>query len=83
VLSAFGEHLIQEEIEEAVAAAAQEIDASIVDYCVALVHPKVVGSTGRHHYLIEFASGPVSAERLDALRPSPFPRIYRDGLHRA
>ena len=44
MLSAFGEHLIDAEIEEAVAVAAMSVDASVVDYCVAPLFP---GPTGR------------------------------------
>lgn len=55
VLSAFGEHLIDEEIEDAMAAAAERIGASIVDYAVAPIFPDTFGAKGGHHYVVEFA----------------------------
>ena len=54
-LSAFGEHLIDEEIEKAVAIAAASVRASVIDYAVAPIVPDLAGSAGRHHYIIEFA----------------------------
>jgi hypothetical protein len=69
-LSAFGEHLISEEIEKAVAAAAGATDAAVVDFHVGPVFPDAPGVVGRHRYLIEFAQGPSSiaqfARELDA-----------------
>ena len=63
-LSAFGEHLINAEIEEAVAFAAGAIGASVVDYTVAAVFPEEAGATGRHHYLVEFAERRPPADRI-------------------
>jgi len=68
VLSAFGEHLIDVEIEEAVAVAADAIDASVVDYCVAPVFSERAGGKGGHHFVVEFAGGPPDAKRLAAFR---------------
>ena len=64
VLSAFGEHLINSEIEEAVAAAAAAIDANLVDYCVVPSFPERTGEKGRHHYVVEFAEGAPSTDKL-------------------
>lgn len=52
-MSAFGEHLIEDEIAEAVATAASEVSMTIVDYCVG-----PVAQTGHNHhlYLIEPAA---------------------------
>jgi len=55
-LSAFGEHLIAEEIESAVAAAAGAIGADVTDYSVGAVFPQVGQSRGGHLYVVEFAS---------------------------
>jgi hypothetical protein len=66
VLSAFGEHLIDAEIEEAIAAAAATIDADVIDYCVAPVFPESAGRRAAHHYVIEFADGPPQASQLAA-----------------
>ncbi len=87
VLSAFGEHLIDAEIEEAVAAAANAIDASVVDYCVAAIFPESAGESGGHHYVVEYAQEPPDAKRLAAFGQRLDSRLcklnadYRD--HRA
>ncbi len=57
-LSAFGEHLIQEEIETALQKACLECNAQWVDYHVAPLYPSSVRSAGCHQYLIEFARSP-------------------------
>lgn len=66
VLSAFGEHLIDSEIEEAIADAAGAINADVVDYCVAPVFPESAGRKAVHHYVVEFAGGPPHAGQLAA-----------------
>lgn len=68
VLSAFGEHLIVAEIEEAVATAANAIDAAIADYCVAPMFPERAGARGGHHYVVEFSGGLPAEERIVAFR---------------
>jgi hypothetical protein len=57
-LSAFGEHLIEAEIEDAVSTAAARIGATINDFSVGAVHPDAQGETGRHLYIVEFAGAP-------------------------
>ncbi len=59
-LSAFGEHLIGEEIEGAVAAAAAAIGASVSDFSVSPIYPAQAGAVGYHLYAVEF-SAPVPA----------------------
>ena len=54
-LSAFGEHLIGEEIEEAVSRAAAAIGAAVADYSVGAVFPASAGELGGHLYVVEFA----------------------------
>jgi hypothetical protein len=70
-LSAFGEHLISEEVERAVTAAARLTAAEVVDFHVGPLFPTVSGKTGRHRYLIEFAKDPDDLSRfgteLDAM----------------
>jgi hypothetical protein len=63
-LSAFGEHLISEEVEKAVAAAAAATGASVVDFHVGPVFAKTAGLAGRHRYLVEFAEPPTEAARF-------------------
>lgn len=53
-LSAFGEHLIGEEIEEAVSLAAASIGAEVTDYSVGAIFPAGPGQLGGHLYVVEF-----------------------------
>jgi hypothetical protein len=66
VLSAFGEHLISSEIEQAVAAAAETINANVTDYCVAPSFPERPGDKGRHHYVVEFLEGRPAQDQIAA-----------------
>jgi len=66
VLSAFGEHLISSEIEQAVAAAAAAINANVTDYCVAPSFPERTGDKGRHHYVVEFIEGRPAPDQIAA-----------------
>jgi hypothetical protein len=66
VLSAFGEHLINSEIEEAIATAAAVINANVTDYCVAPSFPECAGDKGGHHYVVEFVEGPPPPDQLIA-----------------
>ena len=69
-LSAFGEHLISEEVEKAVACAAEATDASVVDFHVGPAFPEASGAVGHHRYFVEFATLPHStiefASEIDA-----------------
>jgi hypothetical protein len=56
-LSAFGEHLIQEEIERGIAHADRVCGASAMDFHVGPVFPSNPREPGHHLYLIEFAAG--------------------------
>jgi hypothetical protein len=56
MLSAFGEHLIGEEIEAAVASAARIAGVSITDFSVGAIYPEHQGELGRHCYVIELDS---------------------------
>ncbi len=59
-LSAFGEHLIGEEIEGAVASAAAAIGAFVTDFSVSPIYPEEAEAAGYHLYAAEF-SAPVPA----------------------
>jgi len=63
-LSAFGEHLIDEEIEEAVTQAAAEIGARVVDYAVGAIFPRDGEPLGGHLYIVEFSGKPPEPESL-------------------
>ena len=54
-LSAFGEHLIAEEIEDGIATAAQETHTEVSDFTVGPVFPEGPGDLGGHIYVVEFA----------------------------
>lgn len=64
VLSAFGEHLIDEEVEKAVTAACDRIDARLSEYSVAAEFPEDPGVRGRHLYVVEFVDPQPSTEAL-------------------
>jgi len=72
-MSAFGEHLIGEEIENAVTAAAAEIGLMVSDFSMGAKVPVSSGQTGYHRYIVEASRYPISSEehaafgrRLDA-----------------
>jgi GH3 auxin-responsive promoter len=56
-LSAFGEHLIAEEIETAVAEAAAAVGSLVTDYSVGPLYPANPQARGRHLFVVEFAAG--------------------------
>ena len=61
-LSAFGEHLIGEEVERAVAEAAEHSGAAVSDFHVGPVFPECPGRAGYHRYLVEFVKAPRAAD---------------------
>ena len=63
-LSAFGEHLIAEEVEDGVVTAAKEISAEIADFTVGPVFPERSGDLGGHIYLVEFLGEKPGTEQL-------------------
>ncbi len=63
-LSAFGEHLIEEEVEQAVAIAASEAGVATTDFHVGPVFPTSPADVGHHLYLVEFRDAPPA--KLDA-----------------
>jgi GH3 auxin-responsive promoter len=56
-LSAFGEHLIGEEIEEAVSAAAGIVHVEVADFAVGAVFPDSDDTRGGHLYIVEPSGG--------------------------
>src|SRR4029077_831963 len=65
-LSAFGEHLISEEVERAVTSAAEATGAAVTDFHVGPVFPERTGTPGRHRYLMEFVTPPADLGRFAA-----------------
>lgn len=59
-MSAFGEHLIGEEIETAVAGAAAAHGLTVNDFSVGAVFPKAAGELGGHLFVVEFESLPAA-----------------------
>lgn len=74
-LSAFGEHLIDAEIEEAVSRAAETIGAGVADYCVGPIFPAKPGELGGHRYVVEFVG-----DKPDDLRLGRFVSALDDAL---
>ena len=62
-LSAFGEHVIAEEMEKAAAAAADAANAQLVDFSVTALYPNAESPRGRHLWFIEFTK-PVEQEPM-------------------
>ena len=56
MLSAFGEHVIGAEVEQAVAAAARAIGATVNDFSAGSVHPEEDGARGGHLYIVELGA---------------------------
>jgi hypothetical protein len=56
MMSAFGEHLIEAEIEEAVAKAAAAIGTDVSDFTMGAHFPERPGEVGRHLFIVEFAA---------------------------
>lgn len=65
MLSAFGEHVIDLEVEQAVADAATAIGAAVTDFSVGALFPAQAGELGGHLYVVEFATGVPEAAALD------------------
>ena len=63
-LSAFGEHLIAEEIEDGITTAARTHSLAVNDYCVGPIYPKADGELGGHIYIVEFTHNTPSNEQL-------------------
>jgi len=77
-LSAFGEHLIEEEIEKAVAKAAAETGALTTDHHVGPVFPLDPKAPGFHQYVIEFQSQPASLERFEKVLDDNLRKLNED-----
>lgn len=77
-LSSFGEHLISEEVERAVAAAAEATEAAVMDFHVGPVFPVQSGRPGRHRYLIEFLRPPADLDRFAAQLDGQLCRLNED-----
>ena len=63
-MSAFGEHLIGEEIEDAVVAGAAAIKTTIRDFSLGAMFSKTPSESGHHLYIVEFAHYPLEEHKL-------------------
>jgi hypothetical protein len=77
-LSAFGEHLIAEEIESAVAHAARACGANVVDFHVGPVFPTDPKTPGHHLYLVEFAEGTPGVATFATVLDAELTRLNED-----
>lgn len=77
-LSAFGEHLIQEEVDKAVAHAAHECGVDAVDHHVGPVFPTDHRKPGHHLYLIEFRGAAPDLTRFTELLDQELIRLNED-----
>ncbi|MFW6108367.1 MAG: GH3 family domain-containing protein [bacterium] len=67
LLNEFGEHVIEEELEDAAAAACAACDARVADFTVASVYPTSADSRSGHRWLVEF-DGPAPSSDAFAAR---------------
>jgi hypothetical protein len=77
-LSAFGEHLISEEVETAVAEACRRCGVFQIDFHVGPVFPADSSKPGHHLYLIEFADTIPDLARFAGLIDAELSRINED-----
>jgi hypothetical protein len=64
-LSAFGEHIIEEELEEAVSESARRLGRTLCDFAVGAIYPTRIAEKGRHLYIVEFEEGPLSRSEIE------------------
>jgi len=82
-LSLAGEHLIGEELDEAVAAAAASLGGSVADYAAAALPPDESDARGGHLFIVEL-SGAGAAEAFAAALDAALARANDDyAAHRA
>ena len=54
MMSAFGEHLIEEEVEDAVTGAARGIASNVTDFSLGAIYSTRAGELGDHLFIVEF-----------------------------
>jgi len=77
-LSAFGEHLIQEEVDQAILTAARTCQVQVDDYHVGPVFPAVPGRPGHHLYLVEPRGTTVDVSRFSRELDAALSRLNED-----
>lgn len=83
MMSAFGEHLIGEEIENAIADAAAAISKAVSDYSVGALFPSSASETGGHLFVVEFAEGVPSPAEIEVFRNSLDEGLCRNDDYKA
>lgn len=84
MMSAFGEHLIGEEIEAAVSGAAAALGVDVVDFSMGAIFPERTGDLGGHLFVVEVAQEGVDAARFAGLIDADLQRRNDDyRAHRA
>jgi hypothetical protein len=66
-LSAFGEHLTAEEVDQAISAAATALGIQVTDYAVGPVYPSEGNPLGGHRYYLEAAPHPLTNAHIAEL----------------
>ena len=64
-MSAWGEHLIEDEVQRALRAASEAKELSITDFALGAIHPEKDGKLGHHLYVIEFETPPDTDAQLE------------------
>ncbi|VTR97332.1 Acyl-CoA synthetase (AMP-forming)/AMP-acid ligase II OS=Singulisphaera acidiphila (strain ATCC BAA-1392 / DSM 18658 / VKM B-2454 / MOB10) GN=Sinac_1599 PE=4 SV=1: GH3 [Tuwongella immobilis] len=77
-LSAFGEHLISEEVEKAVAEASAATGATSIDWHVGPIFPNDPSKPGYHRYFIEFKTPPKDLRQFAEVLDTTLSRINED-----
>lgn len=67
-MSAFGEHLIGEEIDAAIANGAATIGTPITEFSMGAVFPPGPGERGHHLYIVEFETYPIDDNAIEKFR---------------
>jgi phenylacetate-coenzyme A ligase PaaK-like adenylate-forming protein len=63
-MSAFGEHLIAEEVENGVIEAAHQCNFTVSDYSLGAYYPSKENELGKHIYVIEFIEDTITQQQL-------------------
>lgn len=76
-INAFGEEVMVENADKALALACQEMDASVVEYTVAPIYFNQ-GTKGGHEWLIEFEKEPKDIERFSRILDQNLQKVNSD-----
>jgi GH3 auxin-responsive promoter len=66
VLTAFGEHVIAEQLDDAISHASRTTGLSVIEYSASSGFPAAGSVAGQHRHVVEFAGGQPGADRLTA-----------------